>query len=161
MLTALALCSALAAPPVMQPIVPDGPVYLAQAGTDNPALPAETPTIEDAGGLVSLLIKAFQDKDWRLVVALIILLVVALGNFVLFKLDVLPPETRKAALPWIAVAIGTLVPFATALIAGKDWLTAGAAALSGFGVALSAIGGWELLLKPIVARLKAKSESKP
>jgi hypothetical protein len=162
MLTVFALCSALSAPTGMQPIVPGGPVYLAQADTAPAvAVPAETPTEEDVAGLTKLLIQAIQDKDWRLAVAFAIMLLVALGNYAVLKLGILPDDTRKKVLPWAAVATGTLVPFASSLIAGKGWVFAALAALSGFSVGLTAIGGWELILKPIVEWFKNRSAKKP
>lgn len=152
----LCLLTALAAPPVMQPIVPDGPVYLAQADTPAVAAPAETPTEADVPGLFAALAQAIRDKDWKLAVAFAVLLLVALANFILIKMNVLGDEKRKLALPWIAAATGCLVTFAAKLIAGGEWITA---AIDGFGVGTSAIGLWELLIKHIVALLSKKTEA--
>lgn len=147
----IALCLALSlASPQFQMPAPDGPVFLAQADTRAVAAPAETPTEADVPGLVKLLAQAVKDKDWQLVVALIVMLLVASGNFILIKLNVLGEERRKAALPWIAAVSATLVLFASTLIAGGGWWSA---AIAGLVTGAAATGLWELVFKHVTKML--------
>lgn len=155
MLALVALLS-LAAPQFQMP-VPDGPVFIAQAGEVNVAAPAETPTEADVPGLVQTLAQAVKDKDWALVVAMIIMLIVAIGNFILVKMDILTEEARKLALPWIAVTSACLVTFASTLISGGGWWNA---VLYGLLVGPAAVGLWELVLKHVV-KLFAKNPEAP
>jgi len=137
MLTTLLLCSALSSPAAYA---------LAPVAQADVAAPAETPTIEDAGGLVVQIIQAAKDKNWQLLVAMIVMLIVALANFVLIKLDILTEEARKIALPWISAASGCLVVFASTLLAGGSWWTA---ILAGFVTGAAAVGLWELVFKHV------------
>jgi len=152
----LALCSALSAPSVAQPPVPDGPVYLAQADVAV-AAPAETPTEADVPGLVTLLAQAVRDKDWALVVAFSIMLLVAGWNWFLIKVNIFGEAKRKIILPWSACATACLVMFAGKLIAGGDW---GAAAMYGFFTGAAAIGVWEVVIQkglvPLIAWISTK-----
>jgi len=148
----LILCSALAAP-MFQPVVQDGPVFLAQADAVNVAAPAETPTEADVPGLVQALAQAVKDKDWALVVAFAIMLIVAIGNFILIKMGVLTEEARKAALPWIASISATLVLSASTLIAGGSWWQA---IVAGLVTGAAATGLWELVFKHVSKALAKK-----
>jgi glucose-6-phosphate-specific signal transduction histidine kinase len=133
---------------VVQPIVLDGPVYLAQAdAAPGVVAPPETPTEQDVPGLVKLLAQAVKDKDWELVIAFVLMLLVAIGNFILIKLDVLGEERRKLALPWIASISATLVLSASTLIAGGGWWQA---ILAGLVTGAAATGLWELIFKHVV-----------
>lgn len=157
MLTVVCLLS-LAAPPAPQPLVLDGPVFLAQAGEANAAAPAETPTEADVPGLVQALAQAVRDKDWALVVAFALMLIVALGNFILLKFGILSEENRKLALPWIASISATLVLSASTLIAGGDWWQA---ILAGLVTGAAATGLWELIFKHVVKLFQKPEAPKP
>lgn len=146
MLTALVLCSALSAPPVYA---------LAPVAQAEVVAPAETPTEADVPGLVQALAQAVKDRDWALVVAFAILLLVALANFVLIKMGVLRDEVRKAALPWIASISATLVLSASTLIAGGSWWQA---ILAGLVTGAAATGLWELVFKHVGAALAKKPQ---
>lgn len=128
-------------------------VYLGQAET-----PSDIPELKEAPGLVSELIQAIKDKNWQMVVALAILLLVMLVNYVLFKLNLLTDEVRKAALPWIAAVSGCLLLFSSTLIAGGSWLEA---TIAGFATGAVAVGLWEMVIKRILKALKKKQKKKP
>jgi glucose-6-phosphate-specific signal transduction histidine kinase len=142
MLTTLALCSVLSSPPVYA---------LAPVTQADVAAPAETPTEADVPGLVTLLAQAVKDRDWSLVVALVIMLLVAVGNFVLIKLNILGDERRKLALPWLAAISGTLVLSASTLIAGGSWWQA---VIAGLVTGAAATGLWELVFRHVLAAAK-------
>lgn len=146
----LCLLTALAAPPTV-------PFTHGLVLAEAPAVvaPAETPTEADVPGLVQALAQAVRDKDWALVVAFAVMLLVALGNFALIKIGILSEENRKLALPWMAAISACLVTFASTLIAGGGWFNA---VLYGFALGAGAVGLWEMVLKHVVALL---SKPKP
>jgi len=160
MLTILALCSVLAAP-VMQPLVPDGPVYLAQA--DVPATPAAIPDDvkpDEILAWVRVAIDAFRDHNWPLAVGALAMILIGLLtalNIALRKFEVGKPETRDEILLWSAAGGGCLLLFGKTLIAGGGW---GDALLQGLVTGAAAIGFYQLvfvrLLKPLIERWSAK-----
>ncbi|MFH1834205.1 MAG: hypothetical protein ABH877_04200 [bacterium] len=122
-----------------------------------PSLPADlvvaqaetadmTPTLDDAPGLITTMVQAVKDKNWQLVVAMAIMLLVVLANALLIKLNILGDEVRKIALPWIAAGTGCLVIFASTLIAGGSWWSA---ALAGLVTGAAATGLWELVFRHV------------
>jgi hypothetical protein len=113
--------------------------------------PAETPTIEDAPGLVSNIIQAAREKNWQLMVALIVMLLVALANGLVLKF--VDEDWRKKLLPWFAVGTSCLVLFASTLIAGGSWWSA---ILAGFVTGAAAVGLWELIGKALAGALAKK-----
>jgi hypothetical protein len=82
------------------------------------------------------LVDAISNKNWGLVAACVIMLIV-------WILRLIWPKLNKKALPWIAVAIGSLAAIGGALlVAPGEWLQA---LLAGIGAGLSAAGTWGLL----------------
>lgn len=131
---------------------------LVVAVAEIPAGEDITPTIEDAPGLVSTLVQAVKDKNWQLVVAMAIMLLVVLVNTILLRFGVLTDEMRKKALPWLSAATGCLVLTASTLLAGGSWLDA---ILAGLVTGSAAIGLWELVFKRLIKPLLEKKTAAP
>ncbi len=112
-----------------------------------------TPTLEDVPGLISVLVQSVKDKNYQLMVAMIVLLLVLAVNTLLLKFKILSDKARKLALPWIAAGTACLMVFASTLLAGGDW---GTALLTGFATGAAATGLWELVFRHVKKALAKK-----
>jgi hypothetical protein len=119
-------------------------VALAQVATST----AGAGLTEDPGELLSLLSRAFADKDWMMVAGGLLMLVIAVGN--LLGLRKLVP---KKYTHWLAGGIAMASSVAVGLMAHASWW---AIVSTGVGVGITAIGGWQLVLEPIVKWLRRK-----
>lgn len=155
----LSLCFPLLLAAISTPtptIAPQVPQFVIGQTAPEEEAPA-APTLQEVPGLVTDLVQAIRDKNWTLMVALIVMLLVLAVDTVLFKFGVLSDKARKMALPWIAAGTGCLVTFSSTLIAGGGWW---AAILSGFVLGTAAGGLWSLVGKH-VKKLIAKKTKKP
>ncbi len=151
LMTALVPASTIAIP--LAPLVVVAQLAPEAASAD--AAP-EVPGLEEAPGIVMKLIQAIQDKDWKLMVALIIMLLLVIANSIVMKF--LPDDKRKIALPWIAVGTSCLLFSASVLIAGGSWWDA---ILAGFVTGAAATGLWELVGRHIKKLIAKKTKNPP
>lgn len=97
----------------------------------------------EAAESVSLLVKAVQDKNWALVVGLLLTLLVFVANKFGLK-----DKVGAKAVPWVATGTATLAALGVSLANG---LPVTDAISQGILAGLTAIGGWEMLFKHILA----------
>lgn len=122
-----------------------------------PPTAAAAPTNEDASGLVSAMVQAFEDGNFPLAfgtLALLLSLLVGAINGFLLRGTAVSDETRKKVLPWLVAAGGCLTAFGLALIAGVGWFNSIAA---GLVTSAAATGLWELVIKTAINSLKKKN----
>lgn len=113
------------------------------------AQPDAAPTMEDAPGLLAVVIDSFRDGNVPLAVgslAVLISLVIGVVNKILMSVDGIPDERRKTILRWSVAAAGMLTAFGLALIGGVGWLNA---AIAGLVTCAAAVGFWKLVLERI------------
>ena len=133
------------------------PALLLFAQTASTATTTATSTVVGAAGgdvfgTLSLLSGAFSSGWDAATAGLLLSLVVAGARF--FKgLDLIkvPDSWDK----WIAVALSMLTSVSVGLVAGKDALEI---LSTGLQIGVYAIGGWEVLLKPLRNKLLKKSK---
>jgi len=117
----------------------------AEAGESEEAVPE---SFDDAAESVSLLVKAVQDKNWSLVLGLLLTLLVFGAN----KLG-LKERVGSKAVPWVATAVAVAATSGVGLVSG---VALADAAVQGLLAGVVAIGGWEMLFKHL---LKSKAAS--
>ena len=106
---------------------------------------------ESVSEVASLLVKAVQDKNWALVLGLVLSLLVSLANKFGLK-----DKVGSKALPWVTTGVAVAGAVGAALISG----VALTEALSqGLVAGVAAIGGWEMVLKHIFAKKEASAEA--
>lgn len=150
MLHILTLCAALSSPAPLA-VVTAGVVTQVADPAAVP-LPDNVPTLEETPGLVMEIVQSGRERNWQLMVALIVMLIVALANRLVFGF--FDPELKKKLLPWFAAGTGCLLAFATVLLTpGASWWSA---LLAGFVTGAAAVGLWELVGKAIAAAFAKK-----
>lgn len=102
----------------------------------------------EAAETVSLLVKAVQDKNWALVCGLLLTLIVFGANKMGLK-----NKVGSKAVPWVATALATATALGISLANG---LPVGDAISQGLLSGLTAIGGWEMLFKHVLAPAKTQ-----
>jgi len=95
---------------------------------------------------VSLLVTALQSQNWPLAVGLGLSILVALANKFGLKNAV-----GDKAIPWVTMGLAVAATVGAALAAGTP---VGAALAQGVLAGVAAIGGWELILKHLLASKK-------
>ena len=100
--------------------------------------------VEEAVEEAFALVEAIKSKNWPLAVGLILMLLVFAANKFGLKKIVGPK-----ALPWVAMVLAVFGTVGTGLIAGLGWAES---LMQGVMAGVVAIGGWELLLKHLVAK---------
>lgn len=130
----------------------DADVEPADALSDvEDAAPAPTPEQIDATTeSVSLLIDALQNKNWALAIGILLSLLVAFANKFGLK-----NKVGGKAVPWVTAGVAVFGAIGAALLAGVSIVEA---ASQGLVAGVAAIGGWEMVLKHILA---PKSDSEP
>jgi|13_taG_2_1085334.scaffolds.fasta_scaffold16219_2 hypothetical protein len=118
---------------------------------ENPKKETEVPAdYNEAAETVSLLVKAVQDKNWALVIGLVLTLLVFVANKFGLK-----EKVGSKAVPWVATGLAT----ASALgISFANGLPVTDAISQGILAGLTAIGGWEMLFKHILVPAKKLEE---
>ncbi len=147
-------------PEVVEPasVEADGDAdVLSGADVDAPetedAAPAPAPTpdqIDATTESVSLLVDALQNKNWGLAIGILLSLLVAFANKFGLK-----DKVGGKAVPWVTAGVAVLGAVGAALTAGVSVVEA---ASQGLVAGVAAIGGWEMVLKHILA---PKSDPEP
>lgn len=111
------------------------------------ALTADAPPVEEAVDAsvesVSALVDAVQNKNWALAIGLLLSILVAFANKFGLK-----DKVGGKAIPWVTAGLGVVGAVATALVAG---IAPFEAVSQGLIAGVAAIGGWEMLLKHLLA----------
>ena len=109
--------------------------------------PAPTPEqIDDTAESVSLLVDALQNKNWALAIGILLSLLVAFANKFGLK-----DKVGSKALPWVTSGVAVVGAIGAALMAGVSIMEA---ASQGLVAGVAAIGGWEMILKHLLAAKK-------
>lgn len=131
-----------------------------QANVGSPVITAALPPApalkgNDPGTHVEEIVSAVHNKEWGVVIGLVLMFVVYMIGFFWQALP-------SAWLPWVSVFLGVITTSAIDLAAGHPWWRS---VLSGFTTGSSATGFWELIGKKLVGsrtgRLDAKEEEAP
>ena len=134
-----------AAPEAEAPAKDEAPADEAKADE----APAPTPEqIDDAVESVSLLVDALQSKNWALAIGILLSLLVAFANKFGLK-----DKVGSKALPWVTSGVAVVGAIGAALMAGVSIMEA---ASQGLVAGVAAIGGWEMILKHLLAAKKAE-----
>ena len=88
------------------------------------------------------MVRAFQGGDWMVGAGLVLMLLVAM-----FRILGLSRLVDKRHTKYVAAMLALLTSASAGMLAHASWWSILSTAL---GVALSAIGGWEILAKPII-----------
>jgi len=132
-----------AAPEAEAPAKDEAPADEAKADE----APAPTPEqIDDAVESVSLLVDALQSKNWALAIGILLSLLVAFANKFGLK-----DKVGSKALPWVTSGVAVVGAIGAALMAGVSIMEA---ASQGLVAGVAAIGGWEMILKHLLAAKK-------
>ena len=100
--------------------------------------------VDAASDEVSLLVDAIQSKNWALVLGLLLSLLVAVANKFGLK-----DKVGGKAIPWVTSGVAVAGAVGAALLAGIPLMEA---VPQGLVAGVAAIGGWEMVLKHILAR---------
>lgn len=120
-----------------------------EAKVEEVAKDAEVPAdYNEAAETVSLLVKAVQDKNWALVIGLLLTLLVFVAN----KFG-LREKVGAKAVPWVATGLATAAALGVSLANG---LPVADAISQGVLAGLTAIGGWEMIFKHLLAPAKTE-----
>ena len=134
-----------AAAPVEDAAPADAPAEPEAASDDAPAVDAETieKTVDDVSDQVSLIAEAIESKNWGLLAGLLLSLLVAVANRFGLK-----DKVGGKAIPWVTTGIAVAGAVGAALLAGVPVMQA---LSQGVVAGAAAIGGWEMLLKHLLA----------
>ena len=113
---------------------------------EAPADKVEAPSadqIEATTESVSLLVDALQSKNWALAIGILLSLLVSFANRFGLK-----NKVGGKAVPWVTAGVAVLGAVGAALMAGISIMEA---ASQGLVAGVAAIGGWEMILKHILA----------
>lgn len=106
--------------------------------------PASLPS--DAAGIVAFFKQTHDSKEWGLFIGGVITLLVRLLTLLKPLAEKLPPEHTK----WLAMGLAMLGSIATGLLASVPWYKV---LVDGAQTGAAALGGWEFILKPLLAKL--------
>lgn len=137
------------APEAVEAAAPEADAPEAPAKDDAKADEAPAPTpeqIDDAVESVSLLVDALQSKNWALAIGILLSLLVAFANKFGLK-----DKVGSKALPWVTSGVAVIGAIGAALMAGVSIMEA---ASQGLVAGVAAIGGWEMILKHLLAAKK-------
>ena len=97
---------------------------------------------------VHMLVEALQSRNWALAVGMLLSILVAFANRFGLK-DAVGPK----AIPWVTSGVAVVGSIGAALVSGVPVLEA---ASQGLMAGVAAIGGWEMVLKHVLAPKKAE-----
>lgn len=100
----------------------------------------------DPASLLGWFAETHKAGHWSLLIGGALTLVLRFAPVLKPLLDKLPAESTK----WVAMGVAMLGSIATGLMAGVAWYKV---LVDGATVGVAAIGGWELILKPLLAKL--------
>lgn len=100
----------------------------------------------DPASLLGWFAETHAAGHWSLLIGGAITLLLRFAPLLRPLLDKLPAEATK----WVAMGLAMLGSIATGLMAGVPWYKV---LVDGAQVGVAAIGGWELILKPLLAKL--------
>jgi len=124
-------------------------IVLAQTSTTSTAaIDPNTLTPESLPGVFEWMARAFKSGDWMTGSGL--LLTLAIGAFRALGLNKLIPKKYNK---WVAGGIAMLTSVAVGLVAHASWWTI---VSTGIGTGLAAVGGWEVIVEPVVKWIKKK-----
>ena len=123
---------------------------------DAAPVPAEPSTpsadqIDATAESVSLLVDALQSKNWALAFGILLSILVAFANKFGLK-----DKVGGQAVPWVTAGVAVLGAVGAALVAGVSVVEA---VSQGLVAGVAAIGGWEMLLKHLLAVPKGEAAS--
>lgn len=107
----------------------------------------------DMNAMIERLIQAAEAGNWTLLVGLAIMLLLAIAE----KAKLLR-WVPQGAMKWVAGGLALLGGIGTGLAADMGITTM---LINSLGMAVSAIGGWELLLKPLLKKLGGDGSDAP
>jgi len=127
------------------PAPADAPAEPEAASDDAPAVDAEAieKTVDDVSDQVSLIAEAIESKNWALLAGLLLSLLVAVANRFGLK-----DKVGGKAVPWVTTGVAVAGAVGAALLAGVPVMQA---LSQGVVAGAAAIGGWEMLLKHLLA----------
>ncbi len=120
----------------------------AQTSTTSTVVDPSLVGATEISGVIALMAKAFSDGNWRLAAGF--LLTLAVAGFKLLGLNKLIAKKNNK---WVAGVLALATSVAVGLMSGVGWL---AIASTGLGVGVTAVGGWDLILEPVMKWLKKK-----
>lgn len=123
-------------------------IALAQTATSTVGLDPTSLTPGDLTGVIALMANAFSSGNYMVGSGL--LLTVAIAVFKMLGMNKL---FHKKHNKWVAGALAMATSVAVGLMAQASWWVIFS---TGVGVGVTAIGGWELVLEPIMKWLKRK-----
>ena len=100
----------------------------------------------DPAGIIAFFKETHDTKAWSLLIGGVITLLVRLLTLLKPLAEKLPPEQTK----WLAMGLAMLGSIATGLLANVAWYKVIA---DGVQTGAAALGGWEFVLKPLLAKL--------
>jgi len=104
----------------------------------------EGASAEEAGEVAGTLADAIQNKNWALLFGLILSMLVALANKFGLK-----DKVGSKAIPWVTSGLAVVGSLSAALVGGLPLLDA---LSQGLVAGVAAIGGWEMILKHLLAK---------
>ncbi len=116
-----------------------------EVAADAPAVDAEAieKTVDDVSDQVSLIAEAIESKNWALLAGLLLSLLVAVANRFGLK-----DKVGSKAIPWVTTGVAVAGAVGAALLAGVPVMQA---LSQGVVAGAAAIGGWEMVLKHLLA----------
>lgn len=100
----------------------------------------------DPASLLGWFAETHKAGHWSLLIGGVLTLILRFAPLVKPLLDKLPAEATK----WVAMGVAMVGSIATGLMAGVPWYKV---LVDGLQVGAAAIGGWELILKPLLTKL--------
>ncbi len=106
---------------------------------------AASQPVEAGLGLLDVIVKGFQDRNWSLAIGAIFMLLVWLFN----KLTFIKEKIPLKALPWVSMGMAVLAACGTNMLAHGSWLST---IVIGIQTGLMATGTWEALGKHVLVK---------
>ena len=134
--------------PVSEEAAPEEAAPAEEAPAADEAEAPSPESVEDAvdavSDEVSVLSEALQSQNWALVFGILLSLLVAVANKFGLK-----DKVGSKAIPWVTSGVAVAGAVGAALMAGVSVMDA---VPQGLIAGVAAIGGWEMVLKHILAR---------
>ncbi len=120
----------------------------AQTSTTSTVVDPSLVGPSEVSGVIALMAKAFSDGNWRTAFGL--LLTVAVAGFKSLGINKIFAKKHNK---WVAGGLALATSVAVGLMSSMGWL---AIVTTGATVAVTSVGGWELILEPLMKGLKEK-----